>query len=71
LVRCARVRSETLRPRWVKDSAPGFTLDEARIIKSNSVISHEKAAREMGFQPRPMKETAADSIAWFRQNGML
>jgi hypothetical protein len=24
-----------------------------------------------GFQPRPMKETAADSIAWFRQNGRL
>jgi dihydroflavonol-4-reductase len=48
-----------------------FTLDEARIIKSNSNISHEKATRELGFQPRPMKETAADSIAWFRQNGRL
>ncbi len=56
---------------WVKDSVPGFTLDEARIVKSNSVISHEKATRELGFQPRPHKETAADSIAWFRQNGML
>ena len=48
-----------------------FTLDEARIIKSNSNISHEKATRELGFQPRPQKETAADSIAWFRQNGRL
>jgi dihydroflavonol-4-reductase len=56
---------------WVKDTVPGFTLDEARIIKSNSVISHEKASRELGFQPRPMNETAADSIAWFRQNGRL
>jgi dihydroflavonol-4-reductase len=56
---------------WVKDSVPGFTLDEARIIMSNSNISHEKATRELGFQPRPMKETAADSIAWFRQNGRL
>ena len=56
---------------WVKDTVPGFTLDEARIIKSNSNISHEKAARQLGFQPRPMKETAADSIAWFRQNGRL
>jgi hypothetical protein len=71
LVRCARVKSETSHPRWLKDGVPGFTLDEARIIKSNSVISHDKSTREMGFQPRPMKETAADSIAWFRQNGRL
>jgi dihydroflavonol-4-reductase len=56
---------------WVRDTAPGFTLDEARIIMSNSVISHEKATRELGFQPRLMKETAADAIAWFRQNGKL
>ena len=56
---------------WIRDTAPGFTLDEARIIKSNSVISHEKATRELGFQPRPMKETSADAIAWFRQKGML
>ncbi len=56
---------------WARDTVPGFTLDEARIVKSNSFISHEKATREMGFQPRPMKETAADSIAWLRQNGNL
>ncbi len=56
---------------WIRDTVPGFTLDEARIVKSNSVISHEKATRELGFRPRPMKETAADSIAWFRQNGRL
>jgi dihydroflavonol-4-reductase len=56
---------------WIRDTVPGFTLDEARIIKSNSVISHEKASRELGFQPRPMKETSADAIAWFRQKGML
>jgi len=56
---------------WIRDTVPGFTLEEARIIKSNSVISHEKASRELGFQPRPMKETSADAIAWFRQKGML
>jgi len=38
---------------------------------SNSVISHEKATRELWFQPRPMKESTADAIAWFRQKGML
>jgi len=56
---------------WIRDTVPGVTLDEARIVSSNSVISHEKATRELGFQPRPQKETAADCVAWFRQNGML
>jgi dihydroflavonol-4-reductase len=56
---------------WLRDSVPGFTLDEARIVKSNSVISHEKASRELGFQPRLMRETVVDTIEWFRKNGKL
>ncbi len=56
---------------WVRNTVPGVTLDEARIVASNSTISHEKAARELGFQPRPMRDTMFDAIAWFRQNGKL
>ncbi len=56
---------------WIRNTAPGVTLDEARIVASNSVISHEKATRELAFQPRPMRDTMFDAIAWFRQNGRL
>lgn len=56
---------------WVRNTVPGVTLDEARIISSNSTISHEKATRELGFQPRHMRDTMFDAIAWFRQNGKL
>jgi dihydroflavonol-4-reductase len=56
---------------WIMNTAPGVTLDEARIIASNSAISHEKAARELGFRPRPLKDSMFDAIAWFRQNGKL
>ncbi|GAI79996.1 unnamed protein product, partial [marine sediment metagenome] len=56
---------------WIRDTTPGFTLDEARIVTSNSDISHEKASKELGFQPRPMRETVVDTIEWFRQNGKL
>lgn len=56
---------------WIRDTTPGVTLDEARIVTGNSVISHQKASRELGFQPRPMRETIVDTIEWFRRNGML
>lgn len=56
---------------WMRDTTPGITLDEARIVTSNSVISHQKALRELGFEPRPMRETIVDTIDWFRQNGKL
>jgi dihydroflavonol-4-reductase len=56
---------------WIRDTTPGLTLDEARIVTSNSDICHDKASKELGFQPRPMRETVADTIEWFRQNGKL
>lgn len=56
---------------WLRDTTPGVTLDEARIVVSNSVISHEKAARELEFEPRPMRDTIVDTITWFREAGML
>ena len=56
---------------WLRDTVPGFPLDAARIVKSNSDISHEKASRELGFRPRPIRETVIDTIEWFRKNGKL
>ena len=56
---------------WVRNTTPGVTLDEARIVTSNCTISHEKAARELGYSPRPMNETILDSIGWFRETGRL
>lgn len=56
---------------WVRNTVPGVTLDEAGIVASNAAISHEKATRELGFRPRPMRDTMFDAIAWFRQNGPL
>jgi dihydroflavonol-4-reductase len=34
-------------------------------------ISHEKASRELGYQPRPFQETVRDTIEWFREAGKL
>lgn len=50
---------------------PLFTAESVDILGSNCCISHEKATRELGYAPRPIVETVADTIRWFREAGML
>jgi dihydroflavonol-4-reductase len=38
---------------------------------SHRDVRHDKAARELGYAPRPLAETAADTVAWFRAAGLL
>jgi dihydroflavonol-4-reductase len=49
-------------------SKPRFTPYSLDTITSNSVISHAKAGRELGYTPRPLHETLADTVRWFLQN---
>jgi len=42
-----------------------------RALRSNQNISHGKAARELGYQPRPFRETLNDTLRWFEENGQL
>ena len=46
---------------------PRFTSYSLETITSNSVISHAKAHRELGYSPRPLTETLADTVRWFWQ----
>jgi dihydroflavonol-4-reductase len=56
--------------RWTK-TRPLFTDESVDILSSNCCISHEKATRELGYSPRPFRETVRDTIHWFRAAGML
>ncbi|MEZ0395308.1 MAG: SDR family oxidoreductase [Anaerolineales bacterium] len=47
---------------------PRFTPYSLEVLQSNSDISHRKAERELGFRPRPMFETIADTVRWFFEN---
>ncbi len=47
---------------------PRFTPYSLEVLQSNSNISHAKAARELGFNPRPSIETIADTVRWFFEN---
>lgn len=49
-------------------SKPRLTPYSLDTITSNSVISHAKAGRELGYTSRPLYETLADTVRWFLQN---
>ena len=45
---------------------PRFTNYSIKTLNSNSLISHKKAAEELGYDPRPIKKSLEDTIKWFK-----
>lgn len=54
-----------------KKQTPLFTRYSLYTLRSPSQFSHEKASRELGYQTRPLEETIADTVGWFREVGRL
>jgi dihydroflavonol-4-reductase len=52
---------------WSK-TKPRFTPYSLEVLQSNSNISHAKAARVLGYRPRPVIETIADTVRWLFDN---
>jgi len=50
---------------------PLFTTVSLKALAGNRNISHAKATRELGYEPRPIRETLADTIGWFTDNGFI
>jgi dihydroflavonol-4-reductase len=50
---------------------PVFTAGVLRAAVFNRVVLHDKAARELDFRPRPMRESLPDMLAWFRERGVI
>ena len=55
----------------VTRKAPLFTLASLHALENHQRVTHEKASRELGYSPRPIRETVEDTIAWFRQVGRI
>ncbi|MGF7117652.1 SDR family oxidoreductase [Methanobacterium oryzae] len=47
-------------------SKPLFTSYSIDVLNSNCKISSKKARNELGFSPRPLKESIKDSVEWFK-----
>lgn len=52
-------------------SQPLYTDVSLQALRGNHHISHARATRELGYSPRPLEETLADTLDWFNQHGML
>lgn len=56
---------------WATRERPLFTSYSLDVVASNHLMSHDKATRELGFSPRPLRETIEDTVRWFREQGRL
>ncbi|MGD0753151.1 MAG: SDR family oxidoreductase [Anaerolineales bacterium] len=47
---------------------PRFTPYSLEVLQSNANISYKKALAELGYRPRPVYESIADTVRWFLEN---
>jgi dihydroflavonol-4-reductase len=50
---------------------PLYTSASIRALRAGQDVSHDKAARELGYAPRPLRQTIVDTFNWFHENGYL
>jgi dihydroflavonol-4-reductase len=50
---------------------PLYTGISLRALRGNRMISCKRAARDLGYRPRPLQETLADTLRWFAETGLL
>jgi dihydroflavonol-4-reductase len=56
---------------WVTRKKPSFTKYSIETLLSNSYISHEKASKELGYNPKPIQNCIADTIEWLKEIKMI
>ena len=47
---------------------PLYTSVSLRALRGNRGVSHERATRDLGYRPRPLRETLEDTFRWFAEN---
>jgi len=50
---------------------PLYTSVSLQALRGHRNISHQKATRELGYHPRPFRETLIDTLRWFEETGRL
>jgi dihydroflavonol-4-reductase len=46
------------------------TLKAVRMMQARLAVTSAKAERELGWKHRPLRETLADEVAWYRAQGL-
>jgi dihydroflavonol-4-reductase len=55
----------------LRGKVPKFSPGAVRSIQMHRHISHAKASRELGYQPRPFEDTVRDTLGWFKEAGLI
>jgi dihydroflavonol-4-reductase len=50
---------------------PPVTKEALDALRCNTDMPHDKATRELGYQPRPIEETVRDILAWYKDEDIL
>jgi dihydroflavonol-4-reductase len=50
---------------------PLYTRLSLQALRGHRHISHQKASRELDYQPRPFRESLIDTLKWFEAEGKL
>jgi dihydroflavonol-4-reductase len=56
---------------WITHTRPIYTGVALKAIKSNRNICYDKAAKDIGYHPRPLRETIYETLMWFRKYGYV
>ncbi|MBN2495102.1 MAG: SDR family oxidoreductase [Deltaproteobacteria bacterium] len=56
---------------WLTRKKARFTPMSVFLVKGRYTVSHDKASRELGYQPRHPTASIRDALAWYREQGML
>jgi dihydroflavonol-4-reductase len=56
---------------WLTGTRPLFTSVSLRALRLTCPVSHEKAGRDLEYEPRPFADTIADTLAWFGEEGLF
>jgi dihydroflavonol-4-reductase len=51
----------------LRGEAPIYTRDSLAALSANKVMSHARAARDLGYQPRPFRQSMQDTLDFYSQ----
>jgi dihydroflavonol-4-reductase len=52
----------------ITHTKPRFTPYSVETVTTHAPISHAKAARELGYNPRSLSETIIDTVQWWKMH---
>jgi dihydroflavonol-4-reductase len=52
----------------ITGTPPRAPLEAVRMAKKKMWVSHQKAARDLGYSPGPAREALADAVTWFSRS---